>query len=234
VNPERIEAMCILRNSWLNKSKSLAIVGAIAGGLLPACLGMSHILENQQETRSQLSSTESYLQAEPKEEKKMVSNDVLGYKMDMLDGTKQYLETYRGSVVLMVNVASACGLTPQYEGLEALYRKHKKDGLVIIGFPANDFGAQEPGTNEEIAQFCSGTYDVTFPMAAKIHVKGDEVHPLYKQLAAQPEPIGGEPEWNFAKFLVNRKGEVVARFSSRTTPADEALVAKVNELLEEE
>ena len=103
--------MCILRNSWLNKSKSLAIVGAMAGGLLPACLGMSHILENQQETRSQLSSTESYLQAEPKEEKKMVSKDVLGYKMEMLDGTKQNLETYRGSVVLMVNVASACGLT---------------------------------------------------------------------------------------------------------------------------
>ena len=106
MNPERIEDMCILRNSWLNKSKSLAIVGAMAGGLLPACLGMSHILENQQETRSQLSSTESYLQAEPKEEKKMVSKDVLGYKMEMLDGTKQNLETYRGSVVLKHSTAS--------------------------------------------------------------------------------------------------------------------------------
>ena len=164
----------------------------------------------------------------------MVSKDVLGYEMEMLDGTMVKLESYRGSVVLMVNVASACGLTPQYEGLEALYREHKKDGLVIIGFPANDFGAQEPGTNEEIAQFCSGKYDVTFPMMSKIHVKGKEVHPLYKQLAAQPEPIGGEPEWNFAKFLVNRRGEVVGRFGSRTAPEDEKLVEAVKNLLSEE
>ena len=161
----------------------------------------------------------------------MVSKDVLGYEMETIDGTMQKLETYRGSVVLIVNVASACGLTPQYEGLEALYREHKKEGLVVLGFPANDFNSQEPGTNAEIAQFCSGKYDVTFPMMGKIHVKGKEVHPLYKQLAAQPEPIGGEPEWNFAKFLVNRKGEVVARFPSRTTPSDPKLVAKVNELL---
>jgi glutathione peroxidase len=167
-------------------------------------------------------------------EKKMISKDVLGYEMEMLDGTTQSLEQYRGKVVLMVNVASKCGLTPQYKALEALYRQHKKEGLVIIGFPANDFNGQEPGTSDEIAQFCSENYDVTFPMTAKIHVKGKETHPLYKQLAAQPKPIGGEPEWNFAKFLVNRKGEVVTRFPSRTTPEDPALTKRVEELLAED
>ena len=177
----------------------------------------------------------SLVDAEPTtEEKKMISKDVLGYEMEMLDGTMKKLGEYRGSVVLMVNVASECGLTPQYEGLEKLYREHKKEGLIILGFPANDFGAQEPGTNEEIAQFCSGTFDVTFPMMGKIHVKGKEAHPLYKQLAEQPEPIGGEPEWNFAKFLINRKGEVVARFGSRTIPSDPGLVSKVAELLAED
>ncbi len=163
----------------------------------------------------------------------MPANDVLGYEINMIDGQSQSLEAYRGQVVMLVNVASACGLTPQYEGLEALYREHKDDGLVIIGFPANEFGAQEPGSNEEIAQFCSTKFDVTFPMAAKIVVKGEGVHPLYQQLAEQPEPIGGEPEWNFAKFLVNRDGQVVARFPSRTAPEDPALIAKVDELLSE-
>ena len=179
----------------------------------------------------QVSQTGSESLSEPTTEKKMVSKDVLGYEMETIDGAMRKLETYRGSVVLMVNVASECGLTPQYEGLEALYRKYKEDGLVVLGFPANDFGAQEPGSNEEIAQFCSAKFDVTFPMMSKIHVKGKEAHPLYKQLAAQPEPIGGEPEWNFAKFLINREGEVVARFPSRMTPEDPELVARVKELI---
>jgi glutathione peroxidase len=182
--------------------------------------------ENQSDARMSLVSM-----TEPNEEKKMLTKDVLGYEMKMIDGTMQSLEAYRGKVIMMVNVASACGLTPQYEGLEALYRKHQKDGLVIIGFPANEFGAQEPGTNEEIAEFCSTKFDVTFPMTAKIKVKGEGVHPLYKQLAAQPEPVGGEPEWNFDKFIVNRQGEVVARFKPRTTPEDPALLEKIGELL---
>lgn len=164
----------------------------------------------------------------------MSSKDVLGYEFEMLDGSTRSLEDFRGSVVMFVNVASACGLTPQYEGLEAMYQKYKDDGFVIVGFPANEFGAQEPGTNEEIALFCSNEYGVTFPMAGKIVVKGDGVHPLYAQLAAQPEPIGGEPEWNFAKFLVNRKGEVVMRFPSRTAPEDAGLVSAVEGLLGEE
>lgn len=200
---------------------------------LPVWLGLTNNSNNSNHTNDS-DAQNSAAAPEPIEEKKMVSKDVLGYEMEMLDGTMVKLESYRGSVVLMVNVASACGLTPQYEGLEALYREHKKEGLVVLGFPANDFGAQEPGTNEEIAQFCSGKYDVTFPMMGKIHVKGKEVHPLYKQLAAQPEPIGGEPEWNFAKFLVNRKGEVVARFGSRTTPSDPGLVEQVKKLLAED
>ena len=164
----------------------------------------------------------------------MSSKDVLGYEFEMLDGSTRSLEDFRGSVVMFVNVASACGLTPQYEGLEAMYQKYKDDGLVIVGFPANEFGAQEPGTNEEIALFCSNEYGVTFPMTGKIVVKGDGVHPLYAQLAAQPEPIGGEPEWNFAKFLVNRKGEVVMRFPSRTAPEDAELISAVKGLLGEE
>ena len=167
------------------------------------------------------------------EEKVMESKDVLGYEFEMLDGSMKSLEDYRGSVVMFVNVASACGLTPQYAGLEALYQAKKGVGFVIVGFPANEFGGQEPGTNEEIAEFCSGEYGVSFPMMGKIVVKGEGVHPLYAQLAGQPAPIGGEPEWNFAKFLVNRDGEVVARFGSRTEPGDLELVAKVDELLGE-
>lgn len=161
------------------------------------------------------------------------AKDVLGYEFEMLDGSQKSLEDYRGSVVMFVNVASACGLTPQYEGLEALYQAKKDAGFVIVGFPANEFGGQEPGTNEEIAEFCSGEYGVSFPMMGKIVVKGEGVHALYAQLAGQPEPIGGEPEWNFAKFLVNREGEVVARFPSRTPPEDAGLVARVDELLGE-
>ncbi|MDF1808442.1 MAG: glutathione peroxidase [Phycisphaerales bacterium] len=182
--------------------------------------------------KTRMKSVESV--AQPTKGKKMVSADVLGHEMVMIDGSKKSLEDYRGKVILMVNVASECGLTPQYEALEALYRKYKKQGLIVIGFPANEFGAQEPGTDAEIAQFCSTKFDVTFPMTSKIQVKGKETHPLYKQLAAQPEPIGGEPEWNFAKFMVDQKGNVVARFSSRTTPDDPALIKKLEELLEED
>jgi len=217
--------------------------GVNAGGMvaifLPVWIGITNA-SSEKEDGVQVSNTaageptENQNAGEKKGENKMVSKDVLGYEMEMLDGSMQSLEAYRGKVVLMVNVASRCGLTPQYEGLEALYRKYKKEGFVILGFPANDYNGQEPGTSEEIAQFCSENYNVTFPMAAKIHVKGKEVHPLYKQLAAQPEPIGGEPEWNFAKFLVNRKGEVVARFPSRTVPSDKELVAEVNVLLAED
>lgn len=156
---------------------------------------------------------------------------VLGHTMTTIDGTSQPLEAYRGQVVLVVNVASKCGLTPQYEQLEALYRRKKDDGLVILGFPANDFMNQEPGTNAEILQFCTDRYNVTFPMFEKISVKGDEAHPLYRQLAMQPEPIGGPPEWNFAKYLISRDGRVIARFPSRMRPDEPAFLEAVDAAL---
>lgn len=156
---------------------------------------------------------------------------VLGYTVKDIDGNEVDLAKYKGKVVMIVNVASKCGLTKQYEGLQKLYEEKQGDGLVIVGFPANNFREQEPGTDEEIKEFCTGTYGVTFPMMSKISVKGEDAHPLYKQLAAQPAPIGGEPQWNFTKFLVDREGNVVARFEPKTTPEDAALRKKVDELL---
>ena len=233
---------------WCCGKKSGMGAGVVVAVFLPAYLGIV-VLANQDDApasdvvaavvgdESQVETqvrTQVGTQVGTEEEKKMGSKDVLGYEFAMLDGSTRSLEDFRGSVVMLVNVASACGLTPQYEGLEALYQKYKGDGLVIVGFPANEFGAQEPGTNAEIATFCSTEFGVTFPMAEKIVVKGEGVHPLYAQLAAQPEPIGGEPEWNFAKFLVNRKGEVVQRFPSRTPPGDASVVSAVEGLLGED
>ena len=139
-----------------------------------------------------------------------------------LDGHPANLADYAGQVVLVVNVASKCGLTPQYEGLEALHRRHKEEGFTVIGFPSNQFAGQEPGTAEEIASFCSLTYDVTFPLMAKVDVNGPNAHPLFNELTA------GEPvAWNFAKWLIGRDGQVIERFGPRTNPADiEPAVAK--------
>lgn len=152
---------------------------------------------------------------------------VLDHVMKRIDGTDEALSSYRGKVVMMVNVASQCGLTPQYAGLEALYESRKDAGLVILGFPANDFMEQEPGTNEQIAEFCTTKFGVSFPMYEKISVKGEAKHPLYEELSRQ----GGEPSWNFTKYLVDRSGHVVARFDPRTTPDDAGLVARIEELL---
>jgi len=140
----------------------------------------------------------------------------------LLDGTDQPLSAYAGKLVLIVNVASKCGLTPQYEGLEALYRQYKDRGLVVLGFPCNQFAGQEPGTSEEIAQFCSLTYDVTFPVFERIDVNGEDAHPLYKWLKAEaPGLLGSEAiKWNFTKFLVGRDGKVVERYSPQHEPAD--------------
>lgn len=159
---------------------------------------------------------------------------VLGYEMPLLEGGVQDLSQFKGKVVLIVNTASKCGLTPQYKELQALYDAKKDDGLVILGFPANNFMNQEPGSNEQIAEFCEQNYGVTFPMFSKVSVKGDDICPLYKQLTSQPSPIGGEIQWNFDKFLVDREGNVVARFSPRTKPTDPALAAKLDELLAQE
>ena len=137
-----------------------------------------------------------------------------------INGGSQSLAAYRGKTLLVVNVASHCGFTPQYAGLEALYRKYKEQGLVVLGFPCNQFGHQEPGTEAEIQQFCATTYDVTFPMFAKIDVNGPGTHPLYELLkSARPGLLGTEGiKWNFTKFLVNGRGEVVARYAPSDTP----------------
>lgn len=162
---------------------------------------------------------------------KAKAQSILDISMKRIDGTEESLTTYKGKVVMIVNVASQCGLTPQYEALERLYEAHKDEGLVILGFPANEFLSQEPGTNKEIAEFCSSKYKVTFPMFEKIVVKGKETHELYKRLAALPAPLGGEPKWNFTKFVVDRSGEVVARFEPRTKPDSAEVTAKIAELL---
>ena len=139
-----------------------------------------------------------------------------------IDGKEQKLGAWKGKVVLVVNVASKCGFTPQYTGLEAMHRKLKDKGLVVAGFPCDQFGHQEPGNEKEIQEFCSLTYDVSFPMFAKVEVNGDNTHPLYQHLKAEaPGLLGSKAiKWNFTKFLVDRKGEVVRRYAPNDTPED--------------
>ena len=139
-----------------------------------------------------------------------------------IDGAEQSLADYAGQVLLIVNVASRCGFTPQYAGLEALWRKYRQRGFAVLGFPCNQFGAQEPGSEAEIARFCGTNYDLSFPLFAKVEVNGDGAHPLYRHLkAAAPGLLGSEAiKWNFTKFLVDRHGRVVSRHASITPPAD--------------
>ncbi|SSC14082.1 Glutathione peroxidase [Mesotoga infera] len=145
---------------------------------------------------------------------------IYDFNMISIEGWNRPLSEYRDKVILIVNTASKCGFTPQYKGLQKLYDDYKEKGFVILGFPANDFLRQEPGTNEEIKEFCSVTYNITFPMFEKIHVKGKEIHPLYKYLTAGggKEEFAGKISWNFTKFLINRQGEVIARFAPKDDP----------------
>jgi glutathione peroxidase len=158
----------------------------------------------------------------------------LSCKMKGLDGKEIDLSQYKGKVVLFVNVASKCGNTPQYAGLEKLYETYSKDGLVIIGVPANEFGKQEPGTDEEIAKFCDSKYHVTFPMLSKVVVKGEGICPLYQTLTAETTaPVKAGPiSWNFEKFLVGRDGKVAGRFAPKTKPDDAGLVSAIKAELE--
>ena len=155
---------------------------------------------------------------------------VLEFTMKDIDGNDVKLDKYKGNVLLIVNTASKCGYTPQYEGLEKIYGKYKEQGFVILGFPANNFMGQEPGTNEEIKEFCSLKYKVSFPMFAKISVKGKDQHPLYNFLTnPKTDPnFSGNISWNFNKFVIDRKGNVVARFSSNDTPESDK-VAQASE-----
>lgn len=154
---------------------------------------------------------------------------VLNFKMKKIDGKETDLSVYKGKVVLMVNVASQCGLTPQYTALEGLHEKFADKGLAVLGFPANEFGAQEPGSNAEIATFCKDKFNVKFDMFSKIVVKGDGQDPLYKYLTSkETDPKhAGEISWNFEKFLIGRNGEIVARFAPRVKPDSEEVVKAI-------
>ncbi len=143
------------------------------------------------------------------------------------DDVPQHLCQYQGSVILIVNTASFCGFTQQYEGLEKLYSRYKDRGLVVLGFPSNDFGNQEPGSNQEIAAFCSNTFGVKFPMAAKTSVKGSGAHPLFKQLARLSEA----PGWNFHKYILDRDGRLVRSFSSMVSPSDRRFISEIERAL---
>lgn len=147
---------------------------------------------------------------------------IYSIRVTTIDGRDETLDRYRGQVLLIVNVASQCGFTPQYAGLEALYRRYRPQGFAVLGFPCDQFGHQEPGTNDEIRQFCSLAYDVTFPMFAKIAVNGPDTHPLYAHLKSRASGVLGTNavKWNFTKFLVARQGEVLTRYGSRDLPAD--------------
>jgi glutathione peroxidase len=148
-----------------------------------------------------------------------------------IDGTQDLLGPLRGKVVLAVNVASRCGLTPQYAALEALHRELRDSNFSVVGFPCNQFGAQEPGTEQQIAQFCSTTYDVTFPLSSKLDVNGANRHPLYRFLTAPETGVAGDITWNFEKFLIGRDGKVIRRYPPPTTPRDNALMQDIADAL---
>ena len=185
---------------------------AMAGILLAACVGMLQAADT------------------PNDAPKPAA---LNFTVKTIDGKDVDLSQYLGKVILVVNVASKCGNTPQYAGLEDMYQKYEDKGFVILGFPANNFGHQEPGTNAEIMEFCKSTYDVKFPMFAKISVKGDDQAPLYKYLTSLDTAPAkkGDITWNFEKFLIGRDGSVVARFTPKTKPDDSKVVSAVESAL---
>ena len=163
------------------------------------------------------------------------TNSPLQFTMTDIDGRMVDLAQYRGKVVLIVNTASKCGLTPQYEALQAIHERYSDRGFTVLAFPANNFNNQEPGTDEEIKSFCTLNYNVSFPLFSKISVKGDDIHPLYQYLTSKDTNPGfdGEISWNFTKFLVNRHGRVVARFEPRTKPDSEEVTEAVEGAIKE-
>jgi glutathione peroxidase len=160
------------------------------------------------------------------------ASGIYTFTLNSIDGKPAPLADYKGKVILVVNVASQCGYTPQYGALEAIYEKYKDQGFVVVGFPANNFGAQEPGTNEEIKTFCTRKYSVTFPIYAKISVKAPDQAPLYTYLTKDTGPgIRGDIQWNFTKFLVDRNGNVVQRFEPAVTPDSKEMTAAIEQQL---
>jgi len=148
----------------------------------------------------------------------LFANSIYDINVKDINGKETSLSAYKGKVLLIVNVASKCGLTPQYKALEAVFEKYKDKGFQVLGFPCNQFAGQEPGTNEEIKQFCSSNYNVTFPLFDKIEVNGPNRHPLYVALAGDQSPYPGNIKWNFGKFLIGRDGKIIKRFEPKTTP----------------
>ena len=164
----------------------------------------------------------------------LAASGIYTFTLNSIDGTPAPLANYKGKVVLVVNVASQCGYTPQYSALEATYEKYRDQGFVILGFPANNFGAQEPGTNEEIKTFCTRKYSVTFPMYSKISVKGTDQSPLYAYLTKETgKGITGDIKWNFTKFLVDRNGNVIQRFEPAVTPDSKEVIAAIEKQLKQ-
>jgi glutathione peroxidase len=159
---------------------------------------------------------------------------IYDYTLKNIDQKEVNLGQYRGKVVLMVNVASRCGFTPQYEGLQKLYTTYQDRGFVILGFPANNFMSQEPGTDEEIKTFCSTKYNVTFPIFSKISVKGNDIHPLYKFLTSKDTnpDFGGDIKWNFSKFLLDKNGKIIARFEPAVKPESEPVTSAIEKALQ--
>ena len=162
------------------------------------------------------------------------ASSIYDFTLPSIDSKPAPLSNYKGKVILLVNVASRCGFTPQYTALESSYEKYKDQGFVILGFPANNFGSQEPGTNQEIKTFCQSKYSVTFPMYGKVSVKGDDQTPLYSYLTKEANPaVKGDIKWNFTKFLVDRNGKVVARFEPDVTPDAPQVTAEIEKLLKQ-
>ena len=189
-----------------------SIIGVLAVSLLGAVFFYHHHIETTTEA---------------------AGKSMLDFKVKDIDGKDVKLKQYKGNVLLVVNVASKCGYTPQYEGMQATYVKYKAQGFSMLGFPSNDFGGQEPGTAAEIKEFCESKYKVTFPLFAKISVKGEAQDPLYKFLTSKETnpDFAGDITWNFNKFLVDRKGKVVGRFTSKDKPDGEAVTAAIEKYL---
>lgn len=175
----------------------------------------------------------STITAQQKESMSVANKGIYGFTMKTIDGKEKPLAEYKGKVLLVVNVASFCGNTPQYKDLEEIYRKYKDDGFMILAFPANNFGKQEPGSDAEIKTFCETQYDVTFDLFSKISVKGDDQHPLY-QYITKDSPFPGDVKWNFQKYLVDKKGNIVAVFPSRMKPSEKDVIQKIELLLKDQ
>jgi glutathione peroxidase len=212
----------------------LFIAPAVLGAAL--LFGAAQPAKTDPSTKPAPSAPAKPVEKQPTPDSKAGSKDdaayVLGFKMKRIDGTEEDLSMYKGKVIVMVNTASQCGYTPQYEGLQKLYEDRKDAGLVILGFPANNFGAQEPGTNEEIKTFCTRKYSVTFPMYSKISVKGADQAPLYAYLTKDTGPgIAGDIKWNFTKFLVDKDGKVIQRFEPAVTPDSKEVTSAIEKQL---